>query len=298
MFSKLFSSSREKNQIPEVPKLDGTYDFIAIDVETANSNSNSICQIAIVGVKNEEHKVLYSSLIKPPNNDYSPINIGVHGIHSSDTESALSFDKVWYSIEPIFKNTIVAHNASFDVSRVIETLKFYDLPIPNIKSECTYQLTGLKLPEACKSYGISLENHHNAESDAMACALLYLAVRSGKKRNMDSVEKKEDKKKTSLFEHKRIDSDLLQPIDDAPDNYLNGKIIVFTGDLQKLSRKEAAQKARSLGADVNVAISGKTDFVVVGNNPGPSKVAKIKKLMEKGKKIKVLKEEEFIKYLL
>ena len=115
---------------------------------------------------------------------------------------------------------------------------------------------------------------------------------------MDSVEKKEDKKKTSLFEHKRIDSDLLQPIDDAPDNYLNGKIIVFTGDLQKLSRKEAAQKARSFGVDVNTSISGKTDFVVVGNNPGPSKVAKIKKLMEKGKKIKVLKEEEFIKYLL
>ena len=68
-FSKLFSSSIEKNQIPEVPKLDGTYDFIAIDVETANSNSNSICQIAIVGVKNEEHwqkTILITQATKKP----------------------------------------------------------------------------------------------------------------------------------------------------------------------------------------------------------------------------------------
>ena len=297
-FNKLFSFSRDKNkQVSGAPKLEGNYDFIAIDVETANSNSNSICQIALVGVKNEEHKVLFSSLIKPPNNDYSPINIGIHGIHPSDTESALSFDRVWGSIQPIFKNTIIAHNASFDVSRVIETLKFYDLPIPNIKSECTFQLTGLKLPDACESYGISLKNHHNAESDAIACALLYMAIKSGKKKNINSFEKKESKKKTSLFEEKRIDSDLLQPLNDAPDNYLNGKIIVFTGDLQKLSRQEAAKESRSLGADVNVSISRKTDIVVVGNNPGPSKVAKINMLMEKGEKIRVLNEEEFLEYL-
>jgi len=47
MFSKLFSSSREKNQIPEVPKLDGTYDFIAIDVETIFSQEKASAQMEV-----------------------------------------------------------------------------------------------------------------------------------------------------------------------------------------------------------------------------------------------------------
>jgi len=87
------------------------------------------------------------------------------------------------------------------------------------------------------------------------------------------------------------------PIEDAPDNFLNGKKIVFTGNLQKLSRQEAARDARLLGADINTSISRKTDIVVLGKNPGPSKVEKINMLIEKGEKIQVLNEDEFLNYL-
>jgi len=298
LINKLFSFSRDKKtQEMEVPRLEGDYDFIAIDVETSNSKNNSICQIAIVGVQNEEHKVLFSSLIRPPGNDYSQINIGKHRIYPSDTENSLSFDKVWESIKPIFTNTVVAHNAPSDKSKIEGTLNFYNLSVPDINYECTYKLTGLSLPDACNSYGVSLKNHHNAESDAFACALLYSAIKSGKKQNLDSLEKRESKKKTTLFEHKKIDSELLKPIEDAPDNFLNGKKIVFTGNLQKLSRQEAARDARLLGADINTSISRKTDIVVLGKNPGPSKVEKINMLIEKGEKIQVLNEDEFLNYL-
>ena len=69
---------------------------------------------------------------------------------------------------------------------------------------------------------------------------------------------------------------------------LYGKTIVFTGTLSKLSRSEAKQIAISKGATVVSAISGKTDIVVIGENPG----SKLKKATELG--IKMMTEEEFL----
>ena len=69
---------------------------------------------------------------------------------------------------------------------------------------------------------------------------------------------------------------------------LAGKSIVFTGTLLQMTRTEAQQKARELGADVNDSVSKNTDIVVVGENPG-SKADKAKQL-----DVKVLSEKEFV----
>jgi DNA ligase (NAD+) len=58
---------------------------------------------------------------------------------------------------------------------------------------------------------------------------------------------------------------------------LNGKIIVFTGILQRMKRHEAEAKARALGAKVTNTVSSQTDYVVAGDSPG-SKIEKAKKL--------------------
>lgn len=67
-----------------------------------------------------------------------------------------------------------------------------------------------------------------------------------------------------------------------------GKTFVLTGTLSKLSRDEAKEKIRSMGGKVSGSVSSKTDFVVVGEDPG-SKFNEAKKLG-----VKTLSEEEFI----
>ncbi|KDR74292.1 hypothetical protein GALMADRAFT_71171, partial [Galerina marginata CBS 339.88] len=74
----------------------------------------------------------------------------------------------------------------------------------------------------------------------------------------------------------------------APDA-LAGLSLVFTGELSSFSREEAIDLGKRFGARVVLQPSSKTDFVVLGDNAGPSKIAAIKK-----HGIKTLSEDEFL----
>ena len=75
------------------------------------------------------------------------------------------------------------------------------------------------------------------------------------------------------------------------DNKFSGKNIVFTGKLSTLSREEAKQKAKQLGAKILSSINSKTDFLICGEKPG-SKALKAKNL-----NIRILSEEDWISML-
>lgn len=74
----------------------------------------------------------------------------------------------------------------------------------------------------------------------------------------------------------------------AIDKVLSGKTFVFTGELSKLSRSNAAEIVESLGGKETSSISKKTSYVVVGANPG----SKLKKAQDLG--ISILNESEFL----
>jgi DNA ligase (NAD+) len=69
---------------------------------------------------------------------------------------------------------------------------------------------------------------------------------------------------------------------------LSGKTFVLTGSLETMTREEAKEKIRILGGEISESISKKTDFVVLGKEPG-SKLEKAKKLG-----IKIINEREFL----
>ncbi|KAM7206344.1 replication factor C subunit 1 [Rhypophila sp. PSN 637] len=67
-------------------------------------------------------------------------------------------------------------------------------------------------------------------------------------------------------------------IPEGEDNCLIGKTFVFTGLLKTISREEGQALVKRYGGKVTTAPSGKTDFVVLGDDAGPSKLRKIKEL--------------------
>jgi len=69
---------------------------------------------------------------------------------------------------------------------------------------------------------------------------------------------------------------------------ISGKTFVLTGTLSSLEREEAKSGIRSLGGIISNSVSKKTDYIVVGENPG----SKYEKAKELG--ISVLGEKEFL----
>jgi DNA polymerase-3 subunit epsilon len=85
-----------------------------------------------------------------------------------------SFGEAWHIIEPFISNQhIVAHNISFDNNCLKHSLAHYHLAQPEYKIHCTYRIYKKKLSVLCQEHNIAL-NHHDALSDANACATLFL----------------------------------------------------------------------------------------------------------------------------
>jgi DNA polymerase III subunit epsilon len=156
--------------------------FVAIDFETATGYHP--CSVGIVSVENGIIVDEFVTLIQPPNNEYSPFTIQVHGIRPKDTLYSKSFIELYPEIKKRLQNKIVvAHNESFDRNVLAKSMARYGIDYSdlNIASrwECTvkiYKAKGLKpakLSDCCRAMNIAL-NHHEALSDARACAKLYL----------------------------------------------------------------------------------------------------------------------------
>lgn len=87
--------------------------------------------------------------------------------------------------------------------------------------------------------------------------------------------------KTKLLSHS-------QPLE----NPVAGRGIVFTGKMAKGSRKKMQDQARELGAKVQTAVSGVTDYLVCGENVGR---VKIKKAQQLG--VNILTEQEYLELI-
>ena len=72
-------------------------------------------------------------------------------------------------------------------------------------------------------------------------------------------------------------------------NLFANKNVVFTGTLSILSREEAKHLAVQLGAKISSSVTIRTDYVIIGKNPG----SKAKKAKELG--ISTLSEDDWIK---
>lgn len=158
--------------------------FTAIDFETATYKPHSACAVGIVTVEQSVIVDEYVTLIQPPQNYYAWQNIRVHGITSKHTAYTDTFDELYPEIyKRLLHKHIVAHNEAFDRSVLRGCISHYGLSSKGLSLhkqwQCTvklYRSLGYqrnKLSDCCERLNIPLQ-HHDALSDARACALLYL----------------------------------------------------------------------------------------------------------------------------
>ena len=154
--------------------------FLAIDFETANYYRDSACAVGLVLVQNNKIISKESFLIKPPSNWF--VFTDLHGITWKDVKDQPTFKELWPVIKNYFRGIdfITAHNASFDKSVLNKCCERYELQPPNKPFICTMQISrgfwGFEyygLEDVCDYLKIPL-NHHEALSDALACAKIMI----------------------------------------------------------------------------------------------------------------------------
>ena len=158
------------------------YDFAAIDFETANYDPDSACAIGVSIVRQGKIVAQEDRLIRPPTREFRFTY--VHGLTWADVRSEPTFAEVWADIYPALSDLdfFAAHNAPFDRRVLNACCERYGLTQPPHSFVCTVQVArsifGIrptKLPNVCRHLNISL-NHHEAGSDAQACARILLAA--------------------------------------------------------------------------------------------------------------------------
>lgn len=272
-----------------------TDSFVAIDFETATCDRMA-CQIGIVVVKNGIITERISHMIQPPGNRYDAETTRIHGITPEVTEQSPTFDKVWEEISPYLTNTtIVTHNARFDEDVLNRNLLYYGIPpmgIPPFECTCDiYHRIGLH--DLCEAFGISPEGHHDALFDAECCAQFYLNYLNGIAPDYSLIT---DRTKRSKFEKKaskKISGDILKKdLSHAdPNNPFYDRKVVITGEFT-YDRKRIAQLLKDMGADVDTTITKRTNFVLIGTDPGPKKMEKLDKLIHDGFNIRKLYQSD------
>jgi DNA ligase (NAD+) len=100
-----------------------------------------------------------------------------------------------------------------------------------------------------------------------------------------------NKKNLELIEELKKHEIRMKKESEEKAQFLEGKKFVFTGALDTYTRAEASEEVRKYGGRVTSSVSGETDYVVVGKDPG----SKLNKAKEEGTTI--LREEEFLDLL-
>ncbi len=159
-------------------------EFTAIDFETANGSPASPCAVGLVKVRDGKISDTLSFLIQPPypNDWFHEGNIRVHGIRPSDVDgAATAVEAIELMLGFIGTDTLVAHNAPFDMGVLRATAQLVGSDLPNLTYACslaisrkTYNLESYRLNAVAYAIGIEEFAHHDALADSDACANIII----------------------------------------------------------------------------------------------------------------------------
>ncbi len=280
-------------------------DFVAIDVETANADMASICQVGLVRFCGCASQDEWKSYIDPED-FFDAMNVSIHGIDESTVAGAPKLPEVVQYLNRTMDNAIAVCHTHFDRVAVHQAFARYRLAPPAWtwldsarvarRAWSQFASSGYGLKNLSEFLGFEFQ-HHDALEDAKAAGHILLAAME----------------ETGLSVEgwlKRVD----QPIDPSrasyvkaiaregnPEGPLHGEVMVFTGALQ-IPRCEAADLADGIGCKVAPGVTRYTTILVVGDQDvrrlaghrKSSKHRKAESLIERGQPIRIVRESDFM----
>lgn len=287
--------------------------FNAIDVETANANRASICQIGIVHVRDGQIQDQWETLVDPEE-WFDPHNTHIHGIEEAAVSGSPTLPEIRDELRRRLRGSVLVSHTPFDRVAFERAMKKYgleQLQVTWLDSACIarrawpdeYAERGYALKNIAKDLGISFK-HHNALEDARAsaevtlraCEVSELDINDWLQRvgqpihSSSSISKSGNTLKSGQSMQRRGNAKGL----------LYGETVVFTGKLS-IPQQSAADLAADAGCNVVTSVTKQTTMLVVGiqdknklnGYDKSSKHRKAEDLIEQGEGIQILSETDF-----
>lgn len=295
--------------------------LLIYDVETANANRSSICQVGWIMLNNDEIVDSDCSLINP-HEEFDVRNVKTHGITAKEVENAPSFSEYFaFRLAELFESCLIlAHNAIFDIMATTEALEKAGNEMPSILFVDTITVAralaesrDYKLITLANSIGYKFDAH-NALNDCQAVLAVLNHIRDSlhfddiismiiksrapirENESKLSTPKKLELSSTSSafsYSHEHF-SGIIKTVDEK----LKDLRFCLTGECEAHQREDVEREIAMHGGICTTAPSRKTDFLVVGiyGELGTEYVSsKQKKAMElnaAGAHIKIISFEE------
>ncbi len=271
-------------------------DFIALDFETAMGKRSSMCSVGLVVVKDNQIVERFRKLIQPPGNEYHYMNTRVHHISPEMTKDAPHFPEFYPTLKKYLQgNTVVCHNAKFDLDVLAKTMDHYDIQDRELQFSyrCTYEIYGKGLDKCCEQYHIPLK-HHDPLSDAEAAAKLFILHNSGEG-CLNKIQAEQDMEVSNQATNdQRICGSVLKPelenVVKKENPFYNKKVVISGTYITWPDRKKLAELLKNLGADVDTTVTDRTNFLIAGEGVGPSKILQMMQNIEHGKNAAIISE--------
>jgi DNA polymerase-3 subunit epsilon len=259
--------------------------FVVVDVETANPQMSSVCQIGVVGFDGGR-ETFADSLLIDPEDYFDPFNVRLHGIEPARVVGAPTFAKSWGWIEERLRDQVVVSHSPFDrtalrrassryaledvTCRWLDSLRIARRAWPDRAGE------GYSLPSLATMFGIAFQ-HHNALEDARAAGLITLRAIADSGIDIEG-----------WFQRCAAPIAGYRSVARAGDGDgpLSGEVVVITGTLS-IPRQEVADLVHAAGGAVDTSVTKRTTLLIVGDQD-------VSKLAGKDRSAKHLKAEQMI----
>lgn len=304
--------------------------FVSFDFENLFPQRVTACSVGMVKYNNGVIVDTYYTLIRPPfeyEGKRGPALTWIHGFTENDFEGQRTFAEILPEMESFIDGLpLVAHNACVERACIHDACAYYNIKtsIPYGEIIDTYLLSkymdlrlGISikgegfhsLNVVCQRYGVKVLRHHHACDDAEMCGNLFLAFPkylSGELTLDETAWKlvaEYSKKEKSLinpiyqaFEargHTSLCGDILQKDLSCadPNNPFYDRKVVITG-VFAIEREELAAKLKIMGADIDTNVSSRTNYLLIGEEPGPSKLRKFDEFIASGKDVRKIYQED------
>lgn len=279
-------------------------DFVAIDVETANPDMGSICQIGVAKFVEGQLAEEWSTLVDPE--DYfDDVNISIHGIEPRMVRGEPTLPEIADRLRETLEGSLSVCHTHFDrVALTRAYLKYKLNPISTswLDSARVVRRTwkdlawsGYGLANVCARIGYQF-THHDALEDAKAAGYVLLAALRESQLDLHAWTRRANQP----IDPEKSSSGAAIRRDGNPEGDLYGEVIVFTGALE-IPRAEAADLAAIVGCQVASGVTKKTTILVVGDqdvarlagHEKSSKHRKAEELAAEGHRIRIVRETDF-----